>query len=862
MAELHFQGFDIDPVARVLRVGGEPVDVGSRAFDVLLTLARQPDEVVSKRQILDSAWGTLTVEENNISVQISALRKLLGAQAIATVPAIGYRLSVPRRDDTRAPAPPARPEPAPGGPTASAATTPAASSAQRLVGREADLATLEAWVAQSPLVSITGTGGVGKTALAKALVAQRSTALAGDVCWLELDLLRNGDELVPRLAAALQIEILACADGREALLQALSQAQVLVVMDNCEHLSAAVAEMVSAALARAPGVRWLLTSRTPLHVAGERVYRLDPLAMPGPGVSLDHVAEYPALQLLWQRTVEGDRRFLLDASNVKVAAELCQQLDGLPLAIEMAAARVASLGLVVVHAQLRQRLLLSRRQGPGAARHQSLRQTYDWSYELLTPTERLVFRRLQPFVGGFRVEVACQVVCLDTADATLGEWDILDALGALVDKSLVHRHREQGDRFYLLESARDYAAEVLERHGETASVRRSHAQALARWFDDANDQLDHLADAPWKDRYATERANLRQALAWACEHGEPDTLAVLVAGLAQVDTLLQTAPEVLHLPVPMDRLALAGQRRRAWACLELGRAHHEDGRRQVGTELTRRALEDYREAGDRTGEYRALAQLIRLFESQPGRLGEALEAWARLRESERWDLSARVRLWGEITSGLFYQSDRKAAHLQALQQRAADAGFAMLASTCRVRLSDRLLVDGNYEAVLEATDRDLEAWNLGPRLRSLMLCNRALAGVRLGRLELARQAARAAVRASPGVAFLVLESMALAATHEARWEDAALLAACAARLRHDRALQPDPAEAALIEDVKGALAQRLDAATLSELCRQGEAMPLQAGLARALSPAPETAAATRGWPARAAAAAVPADPAS
>jgi tetratricopeptide (TPR) repeat protein len=282
----------------------------------------------------------------------------------------------------------------------------------------------------------------------------------------------------------------------------------------------------------------------------------------------------------------------------------------------------------------------------------------------------------------------------------------------------------------------------------------------------------------------------------------------------------------------------------------------------VGTELTRRALDDYREAGDRTGEYRALAQLIRLFESQPGRLGEALEAWARLRESERWDLSARVRLWGEITSGLFYQSDRKAAHLQALQQRAADAGFAMLASTCRVRLSDRLLVDGDYEAVLEATDRDLEAWNLGPRLRSLMLCNRALAGVRLGRLELARQAARAAVRASPGVAFLVLESMALAATYEARWEDAALLAACAARLRHDRALQPDPAEAALIEDVKGALAQRLDAATLSELCRQGEAMPLQAGLARALSPAPEKAAATRGWPARAAAAAVPADPAS
>ena len=859
---LHFQGFDIDPVARVLLIGGEPVDVGSRAFDVLLTLARQPDQVVSKRQILDSAWGALTVEENNISVQISSLRKLLGAHAIATVPAIGYRLSVAPRDTVRASALPTRAEQAPGHAAPTTVATPSGVSAPRLVGRAADLSTLHAWLDDSPLVSITGTGGVGKTALAKALVAQRSKAAAGDLCWLELDLLREGDELVPRLAAALQIEILACADGREALLQALTQTQVLVVMDNCEHLSGVVAEMVSAALARAPGVHWLLTSRNPLHVPGERVYRLDPLSIPGPGVALDRVAEYPALQLLWQRTVEGDRRFLLDGSNLKLAAELCQQLDGLPLAIEMAAARVASLGLVVVHAQLRQRLLLSRRQGTGAARHQSLRQTYDWSYELLTPLERLVFRRLQAFVGGFRVEVACKVACPDAPEAALDEWDLLDALGALVDKSLVHRHLEHGDRFYLLESARDYAAELLERHGETAAVRRSHALAMAAWFDDANEQLDHLPDAPWKDRYATERANLRQALAWACEHGEPDTLAVLVAGLAQVDTLLQTAPEVLHMPVPMDRLALAGQRRRAWACLELGRAHHEDGRRQVGTELTRRALDDYREAGDRTGEYRALAQLIRLFESQPGRLGEALEAWARLRESETWDLSARVRLWGEITSGLFYQSGRKAAHLQALQQRAADAGFAMLASTCRVRLSDRLLVDGNYEAVLEVTDHDLEAWNLGPRLRSLMLCNRALAGARLGRLELARQAARAAVRASPGVAFLVLESMALAATREERWDDAALLAACAARLRHDRALQPDPAEAALIEDVRAALAQHLDAASLAELRRQGETMPLQACLARAFSASPTAVEATRGQPARAAAAAMPADPAS
>ena len=804
-----FREWELRPLERVLLVRGEVAAIGGRAFDVLLALVERQGHVVTKSELLDAAWPGLVVEENNVSVQIAALRKVLGAHTIATVAGIGYRLAAaPQADATSDPARPTRSE--------------RPLIAPELLGRDTDIDTLVEQVGTLPLVSITGTGGVGKTSLARVVLARRAQRHHDDVHWVDLAPLRDGALFVPLLAGSLGVELVGFANARDDLVSALAQMRVLIALDNCEHLIEEVAGFVRLAQVRAPGIRWLATSQEPLHVAGEVIYRLDPLDVPAQDASFADAMRCGALALLCRRASAADRRFLLDESNLGTAIDLCRQLDGLPLAIEMAAARVAILGLRGVHAELGQCLRLRADPRESPARHHTLRSTFDWSHALLSDAERAVFRRLEAFLGGFTAPMAQQVTAdIDSAEAALDATQALEALGALVDKSLVHRSADAPDRFFLFESARSYAAEQLAAAGETPALHKRHAEVVSHFVANAASDFARLRDEQWGATYVSERHNVRAALAWACEAAEPDTLARLVAALALIDSFVQSQAEIVQCEIPMPVLERAAPALRAVAWLEFSWAHYTDGSREIGTELALRALNDFRSLGDTAGEYRALAQLARLYESRPSTLDDAKRAWEELQRIDGRGVPLRSRLTCEIAAGLQHGGTRSVTRLQELEHMARRSGFGALAAVCRARITDELLIEHRFDEVVAAAQRCLDAGEFRPRVRGLMLLNQALALVQLGREREARDAARAALRALPSSSYVVAATFALAAARDGRLSEAALMTGYAERARSERDERPDPAEADAIAETTALLREGLGAERLDELSRIG-----------------------------------------
>ena len=386
-----FGHFELRPAQRMVLVNGSPAVLGARAFDVLLALFEQRDRTVTKLELLDLVWPGVFVEENNLQVQVSALRKLLGPSVIATIPGRGYRFTaVP--DDVRndngaqTDAVDSVAKDADGSVTGSQTKLPR--ELPPLYGREAELEEVCRLALTQRLVTIVGAGGIGKSRLAQA-AAHSLAARWPDGAWMvELAGLSEPGLLPNAVAQVLRID-LGSGNPVDALVAGMAARSTLVVLDNCEHMLDQIAALVEAILQNCPGVSVLCTSQQPLHLAAEQQYRVQPLALPSDATS--NVTECGAMALLDARVRALDPRFVLNASNSALAVEICRRLDGLPLAIELAAARVATLGLRTVRDKLeaRFRLLTAERSRATLPRHQTLHAALEWSHNLLDDAERL-----------------------------------------------------------------------------------------------------------------------------------------------------------------------------------------------------------------------------------------------------------------------------------------------------------------------------------------------------------------------------------------------------------------------------------------------------------------------------------------
>ncbi len=527
--------FELQPSERRLLVDGQPAALGSRALDLLITLALQPGHLLTKDELLDSVWPGLVVEEANLQMQISNLRKLLGRALIATVPGRGYRFVAAGSELSVAPTP---------SPAAAVPAAPLRSTAHRLIGRDQDLAQLDGLLRGGACVTLVGTAGVGKTSLARAAAAR----WPGRSVWVDLAALTQGRQIAGALARALDLQLTGVdADAPAQLLAALRTQTLLLVLDNAEHLISTCAELATL-LRPLAGLQLLVTSQTPLAVAGERLLRLGPLALPQANADLrvadvrdadaraaDARAANPlagdlgdgALALLVERITAADHRFVLTPAALPLLHAVCVQLDGLPLALEMAAARVPLLGVQGVCDALAQRFaLLTRGHRDAPARHRTLHSALAWSHSLLSAAEQRLFRALGVFAGGFTLELAVALM----VDAGETRWDVIDGLAALADRSLLVVGQGDPLRYGLLESVRAFALAQLAGAGEHHAMQQRHAAALCALFG-----RHAIGNAATQAVCLAEMENVRDAITWAGAHAL-DIAAQLTAQATLVTT--------------------------------------------------------------------------------------------------------------------------------------------------------------------------------------------------------------------------------------------------------------------------------------------------------------------------------------
>ena len=397
---IEFGRFKVVRHRRELLADGRPVELGGRAFDTLMALIDARGTVLSKDELMGRVWPDRVVEENNLAAQISGLRKVFGAdrRLIRTVAGRGYQFTGEIRA-TAAAVPP------------SSRLTNLPEAVSELIGREAELEEVAALATEHRLVSLVGAGGIGKTRLGLEVARHLLPRFPDGVFVVELGPL-SSPELVPAtVASALGLTHVAGTASPEGVAGAVGTKKLLLVIDNCEHVIEAAAGMAEALLRASPGVSLLATSREPLRVSGEYVYRVPPLDVPAEdNQDTEDVFRYGAVRLFVSRAHAAEPRYVAEGLVAAATAAICRRLDGIPLAIELAATRIAAFGVDGVAARLDDRFrLLTGGSRTALPRHQTMRATLDWSYELLSESERVVLRRLGVFVGAFTLDAASAV---------------------------------------------------------------------------------------------------------------------------------------------------------------------------------------------------------------------------------------------------------------------------------------------------------------------------------------------------------------------------------------------------------------------------------------------------------------------
>jgi predicted ATPase/DNA-binding winged helix-turn-helix (wHTH) protein len=507
---LSFGPFQLVRSRKLLLRDGREVRLGSRAIELLTALVERAGEVVGKNELIAYVWPDTIVEENNLRVHITALRKCLaegqaGARYIVNMAGRGYSFVAPISrsiDDAPLPAPP---PPRYG-------NLPA--SLSRPVGRGLAVETIAHLLVGHRLVTVVGPGGIGKSAVALDVAERIGDRYADGPYFVDLAAVTDPALVVAAVASAVGASA-AGAEAVAALAAVLRDMRVLLLVDNCEHVIDGVADVIERLLRTTSHLTVLATSREPLQADGEQIYQLSALPVPPPDArpTASEALRYPGVQLFVDRATNGFDNFALTDANAAQVSRICQRLDGVPLAIEIVAARAGLVGLAALElGDEGSELLAATGRRTASNRHRSLRATLDWSYRHLTSMERRALRRLSVFGGWFTLTAAVAVI----VDQQREEAQALEAVMSLATKSLLSTDISgQECRYRLLHMTRLYSAELLDSGGDALQARRLHARRQQRLLEDAMREQVPLARARWLQLHRASIEDVRAAIQWS-----------------------------------------------------------------------------------------------------------------------------------------------------------------------------------------------------------------------------------------------------------------------------------------------------------------------------------------------------------
>jgi predicted ATPase/DNA-binding winged helix-turn-helix (wHTH) protein len=526
-----FGCFRLSMAERSLKAAGIPIKLSARALDILIALVECSGEIVSKKDLMARVWPDVTVEEASLRFHVASLRKALGdgedgARYLITLPGRGYCFVSPVSQT------PSDLNVAKGRRPSRLEKLPA--RLPRMIGRAEVIECISARLQKDRFVSIVGPGGIGKTTVAVTVMHQLVERFEGDAYFFDLGPLSDA-RLVPSAVASALGVMVQSEDPTPALIRFLRDKCALLVLDSCEHVVGAAAVLAEGIFREAPEVYILATSREPLRVEGEHICQLPPLASPPeePNLTAQEVLAFPAAQLFVERVAAGGRTIELSDADAPIVGEICRRLDGIALAIELAASRVNAYGIRETAELLNQRFsLLWQGRRTALLRHQTLSATLDWSYQLLSELETTVLRRLSIFAGVFTLEAARSVA----AACDIAEGDVVLAMESLVSKSLVTSNNDElAPQFRLLDTARAYVHEKLVSSGEAGDVARRHAGYYLRLLEKCSSASPEASDPRGKHAAARHLANVRAALAWSfSDRGDSELASALAAASASL----------------------------------------------------------------------------------------------------------------------------------------------------------------------------------------------------------------------------------------------------------------------------------------------------------------------------------------
>jgi predicted ATPase/DNA-binding winged helix-turn-helix (wHTH) protein len=733
-ATISFGPFRLFPAVRAFEKNGMPLALGSRALDILMVLVERAGEIVGHRELIASVWRGLVVDPSNLRVHMTGLRRALGDRDgkdryITNVTGQGYCFVAPVRREVTAGAP-TRVAEYPCGAARQRLVLPPALA--RMVGREEALRTIAADLIAERFVTIVGPGGMGKTTVAVAVAHLMLEEFADAVCFVDLGVVSDPKLVAATVASSLGLTI-QTGDVVPTLLECLRTLRILLVLDNCEPVIDAVATLAELSFRETAGVHILATSREALRVEGEHAFWLPPLPSPPPESSLKaaEVMTFPAVKLFMERAAAGGGRFDLNDQTAPIVAGICGRLDGIALAIELAAGRAGSHGITGTEELLNRNLGLDwHGRRTALPRHQTLRALLDWSYGFLAEPERLVLQRLTIFVGTFSLEAAQATASV----GALSEARVGNTLDSLVAKSLVNAVIATGTatRYRLLETTRAYATEKLQEGAEASAVAERHARYFTRILNSTfGGEIEPQREGGVRTS-AEHLGNVRGALAWC--FAEADTPSKVRLG---VELAAAAVPVFLQLSLLNEC--------HKWSKVAL--TSIDDVTRGSKCELVLQealAIASTWTRGNGEDVHAALTRALAL-------------------ATELGEVTSRLRLLVGthvvlVRIGDFRGSLAIAAQLQAASRSAEDESYEMLSDLLRASsehfLGDQAAAREHFQQGFARTGPpNVQLFGLDYRVRALVPFARVLwlSGSPDRALEMAREAIREAARASKPV---------------------------------------------------------------------------------------------------------------